>query len=83
MIRQAFKLIWNQRGKTLRFVVEIFFSFMVLFLVFSFGILQIIYRNSSVHWAMNTRKFGSISLNREGMEHKASLQVSMHKLKKP
>lgn len=37
MIRQAIKLIWNQRSKHLGLSFEIFFSFMVLFAVFSFG----------------------------------------------
>ncbi|MEL7531439.1 MAG: ABC transporter permease [Bacteroidota bacterium] len=37
MIRQAIKLIWNQRRKHLGLSFEIFFSFLVLFAVFSFG----------------------------------------------
>lgn len=38
MIQQSFKLMWNQRRKHFGLSFEIFFSFLVLFLVFSFGL---------------------------------------------
>lgn len=38
MIRQTIYLIWNQRRKNLGLSFEIFFSFLVLFAVFSFGL---------------------------------------------
>ena len=36
MIKHLFKLIWNQKRQNIGLLVEIFFSFMVLFAVFSF-----------------------------------------------
>lgn len=36
MIRHLFKLMWNQKRKNLGLLVEVFFSFLVIFAVFSF-----------------------------------------------
>ncbi|MFC6996331.1 ABC transporter permease [Rufibacter roseus] len=38
MIRHLFKLIWNQKKSNFLLITEIFFSFLVLFAVLSFGI---------------------------------------------
>ncbi|MEM8887624.1 MAG: FtsX-like permease family protein [Bacteroidota bacterium] len=75
MIRQAFKLIWNQRGKHLGLFVEIFFSFMVLFLVFSFGIYNLQEYFSPLGYEYED--VWAITFNREGMEKEASLQVDV------
>jgi len=75
MIRQAFKLIWNQRGKHLGLFVEIFFSFMVLFLVFSFGIYNLQEYFSPLGYEYED--VWAVSFNREGMENEASLQVDV------
>ncbi|MEM7654994.1 MAG: ABC transporter permease, partial [Bacteroidota bacterium] len=41
MIRHLFKLIWNQKRKYLGLSIEMFFSFLVLFAVFTFGIFNL------------------------------------------
>ncbi|MEL6250747.1 MAG: ABC transporter permease [Bacteroidota bacterium] len=73
MIRQAFKLIWNQKGKHLGLFIEIFFSFMVLFLVFSFGIYNLQEFFSPLGYSYED--VWTISFNREGLEQEAALLV--------
>jgi putative ABC transport system permease protein len=38
MIRHLFKMVWNRRRNNILLSVEIFFSFLVLFLVVVFGV---------------------------------------------
>ena len=73
MIRQAFKLIWNQRGKHLGLFIEMFFSFIVLFLVFSFSIFNLQEYFSPLGFSYD--KVWAVTFNREGMEKEASLLV--------
>lgn len=73
MIRQAFKLIWNQRGKHLGLFIEMFFSFIVLFLVFSFSIFNLQEYFSPLGFSYE--KVWAVTFNREGMEKEASLLV--------
>lgn len=73
MITQAIKLIWNQKGKHLGLFVEIFFSFMVLFLVFSFSIFNLQEYFSPLGYEYEN--VWTISLNREGTEHEPALLI--------
>lgn len=73
MIRQAFKLIWNQRRKHLGLSFEIFFSFLVLFLVFSFGIYNLDKYLSPLGYEY--KDVWTINLNREGTEKEIALEI--------
>lgn len=73
MIRQAFKLMWNQRRKHLGLSFEIFFSFLVLFIVFSFGIYNLEKYLSPLGYSYED--VWTISLNREGMEKEKALEI--------
>lgn len=73
MIRQAFKLIWNQRRKHLGLSFEIFFSFLVLFLVFSFGIYNLDKYLSPLGYEYED--VWTINLNREGTEKEIALEI--------
>jgi len=73
MIRQAFKLIWNQRRKHLGLSFEIFFSFLILFLVFSFGIYNLNKYLSPLGYEYED--VWTINLNREGTEKEIAIEI--------